>query len=97
MTKFKENVIFTLIFTCVVVTMAGSMYGCKQMQPTEQTVPQMERGVGISIQPNAPGPDPSRAIQVLSTRITDLEERVSKLENQGVVRPLPDVPLPRDY
>ena len=72
------------------------IFGCKPVETklnvnTPVDAPSMERGLNVNIGPNQP--DPSRAIQMLSTRVTDLERRVSALETP--VKPIPDFPQPR--
>ena len=94
MISVKERIILTICFCTLVISLVVFHYGCRTTNTSEAEVaPQMERGIGISITPEH-APNNDRAIQMLSTRITDLEARVSKLENP--VRPLPEYPTPRN-
>jgi len=76
-----KEIIQYIILVTLIVLVTISMYGWHQILQQEPVV---------SVQNN------NIAIQMLSTKLTDLEARVNKLENP-LVHPLPDTPIPKDY
>jgi len=71
---------------CLIIFLG--ILGCTPKQ--DHVVEPASRGLNVSINP----PQITQvAIERLSARVTDLEQRVNHLENP--IKPLPDYPLPR--